>query len=160
MANDPIIQCFKEEFDRFHDLLVKQMPLFPTELWTRKSGGYPVWQQYFHTMFCIELYAMPASGAPLRHPFDREVALLVKIPETSMSVEEMLELSETMKALAHSYMDGLSADDLAKPHLKLSQLLGGVKTHQNALIGLVRHHCYHLGCCDSILRDNGIPGAY
>lgn len=49
---------------------------------------------------------------------------------------------------------------LTQRHDRLSAALGKERTMQHALIGLVRHASYHLGCCDAALREHGLAGVY
>ena len=160
MSHDLIIQCFKDEFDRFHGLLEKQIELCPPELWAKKAGGYFFWQQIYHTISCIELFALPEDDCERPSKFCPEVAMFITEPEKAISKEEMLELAAEMKILAHTFINSLSVNSLTLPHQNMSTVLGKKLSIQNALIASIRHASYHLGCCDAILREHGIKGVY
>ncbi len=74
--------------------------------------------------------------------------------------EEILELATEMRAKGSSFINNQNIDSLARRHDGLSSLLGKDVLNQNAVIALIRHLCYHLGCCDTALREHGFPGVY
>ncbi len=160
MPHDSIIQCFKDEFDRFYGLLEKQIEVCPPELWTKKAGGYIFWQQIYHTVSCVELFALPEADSNTPSKFCPEIAMFTKEPDTHLSKQELQKLAAEMKLLAHSFMDTLTVASLTLPHKNMSTVLGKKLSYQNALIASIRHTSYHLGCCDAILREHGIKGVY
>ncbi len=158
--NDPVIECFRNEFDRFFDLMKKQVAICPDELWNTKEGGYVFWQQIFHTAACVEIYALPEGNPSQQTMYSREVVMLSSEAPNPMSKEELLAFLDKMQHLAHSFMEEMTQSKLTERNEKLSKILGKNMTNQNALIALIRHTCYHLGCCDTVLRVNGLPGVY
>lgn len=160
MPNNTIIKCFKDEFDRFYELLEKQIEICPPELWTKKAGGYIFWQQIYHTISCVELFSFPEHDPNRPSKFCPEVAMFIKEPENAISKRELQELATEMKILAHSFMNTLNLNSLTLPHQNMSVVLGKELSIQNALIASIRHTCYHLGCCDAILREHGLKGVY
>ena len=159
---DPIIACFQEEFERFFDLSLTQIEVCPESLWQGVSGGFPFWQHHVHTFSCVEhMYVPPRSEdfAPLAfHP--RQVVMLSKDPGPAVSKRDVLAYAAMTKALALEFMSGLDAGRLALRHDRMSAILGKERTVQHALIGMVRHANYHLGCCDAVLREHGLAGVY
>ena len=158
--HDPVISCFKDEFDRFFGLLEKQIDVCPDDLWTQKTGGYIFWQQLLHVIACVELYALPEGESSKQTAYERGVIMLSALPKRHMTKTEMRELAAAMKTLAHTFIDGQSTATLTSKHARISKALGKELTNQHALMGLVRHACYHLGCCDAALRQHGVPGVY
>ena len=160
--NDHVIACFQEDFERFHDLCVAQIGACPDDLWVEKHGGYPLWQQFLHTFACIEIFYMPsAPQGPLRAGgYLREELLLQRDAETPMSKMDMRAYAEEMKTLARAFFGSLDASRLGESHEQMSAALGKPRTMQHALLGMVRHACYHLGCVDGVLRERGLPGVY
>lgn len=86
--------------------------------------------------------------------------MLSKEPGPAISKREALAYAATVKALALEFMNGLDAGKLTQRHDRLSTALGKERAIQHALIGLVRHAGYHLGCCDAVLREHGLAGVY
>ena len=161
MADNPLIQCFKSEFDRFFELLKKQVEVCPQDLWTKKVGGYIFWQQQLHAVMCVGLiYVEENDDIAAEVGFSREVIMLSAEPSEEMSKEGLFILVEKVHKLAHTFMSSINDADLTKKHTVMSKTLGREMSNQNALIAMTRHCCYHLGCCDAILREHGIKGVY
>ncbi len=157
---DQVMQCFWDEFERFHDLGVKQIEACPEDLWLAKRGGRPVWQQFLHLYACAEMYARPeADGSFGFSEYSREVIMLDK-PADPMSRRDMLAHAAKVKDLARAFMQGLDAGRLTESHPGLSATFAKPRTLQHALMGLVRHANYHLGIIDGVFRDSGLPGVY
>lgn len=158
--SDPVIDCFREDFERFFSLLKQQVEVCPDDLWATKAGGSIFWQQLLHAFACIELYALP-EGEPSRQTlYPRDVVMLSATPDRTMTKAEMYSLAADVKLLADAFIAGQTAATLTARHSGLSKALGRELTNQHALLGLVRHACYHLGSCDAVLRDHGIAGVY
>ncbi len=157
--SDPTINVFAAEFDRYHDLLVQQIDLCPSEEeWRRKIGRFPYWWHLLHAFAIVELYALPA-GSPSRQIWQPEEVVYAKAEPTSvMTREEMRALAASMKTLAHEFFAAQSRNTLMEKNEKLSARYGRETFTLNALIGFLRHYNYHIGCLDSHLRSLGIPG--
>lgn len=158
--HDPVISCFKEEFSRFFALLEKQIEVCPDDLWRKKTAGYIFWQQLLHAIACVELYALPEGESSKQTAYERGVVMLSAIPKRHMTKKEMRGMADNMKQLAHAFIDKQTTATLTDKHARISKALGKELTNQHALIGLIRHACYHLGCCDAALRDHGLTGVY
>lgn len=157
---DPIVQGFKDEFKRFIGLQKKQIADCPEDVWQKKAGGYYFWQQQLHSLGCISLFVLPEGEPEPVLPFPRAVVMLSEEPQGLMTKGDMLALADRMAALANTVMSAMPDADLPKKNERMSKSLGRDCTNQSALMALVRHCCYHLGCCDSVLRDHGLPGVY
>ncbi|SHN62694.1 hypothetical protein [Desulfovibrio litoralis] len=158
--NDPVISCFKDDFKRFFNLLETQIIIIPDSLWNKTLGGYPLWQQFFHTLACIELYALPDNQPSEQTFHTKEIVMLSGITNDIINKEDMLIFAQKMKKQALNFIEDMSLEKLTKKHNRTSTALKKECTNQYALIGLIRHICYHLGCCDALLRENGIKGVY
>ncbi len=159
---DKIIQCFKDDFDRFWGLMEKQIEVCPDALWNKKGGGYVFWQQVLHSIACAELFALTGvdDKTVLLDKYDREIIFLLKEPDFEVSKATMLEHARLAKAVADKFVTGLSAANLTDTQPRLSKTFGREQTMQNAVMALIRHCNYHLGCCDAVLRENGVKGVY
>ncbi|MDR0477351.1 MAG: DinB family protein [Desulfobulbaceae bacterium] len=158
--SDPIIACFQADFERFFALVEKQIEVCPDELWGKKAGGWPFWQQVFHNLACIEIYALPEGAASQQTMYSKKVAMLSEEAKTPMSKTAIRDFAVKMRKVADSFFASTNADTLTMKHVALTTLLNRNMTNQNALIAMTRHTCYHLGCCDAILRQHGIAGVY
>ena len=159
---DPIIACFQEEFERFFALCLTQIEVCPEPLWQGSSGGFPFWQHHVHMYSCIEhMYVTPQfkiSASLAFHP--SQAVMLSKDSGPAVSKRDVLAYAATTKALALEFMGGLDMGQLTLRHDRMSAMLGKERTVQHAVIGLVRHVNYHLGCCDAVLREHGLAGVY
>ena len=156
---DAIMQSFKNDFDCFWGLMLKQIEVCPDELWNRRVGGWIFWQQVMHSIACVELFVLP-EGQAGENRFSRDDMLLLRDSDERPSKAELLEMAGKMKELADSYIDNTTSAQLGDIEPGMTRRLGRESTRQNAIMALIRHCCYHLGCCDAILRENGIPGVY
>lgn len=158
--NDPIIECFKNDFDRFWGLFVKQINLCPKELWAKKTGGYIFWQQQLHIVACTFLFAQPQGPGLKSVPYKPEILMLSEAADFDLEKEELLRLAQEALSAAHEFMGRQTVATLTLKHELMTNLLGREMTNQTALIALIRHLCYHLGSCDAALRDEGLAGVY
>jgi len=160
MAYDPAVQCFADEFDRFHTYLLKQIEVCPDHIWQDRTGGHFFWQELLHAFYCVQLYALPDGARESDFGIGRQAALLRADAPSAMSKAQLRDIAGRMASMAHEYMGGLDQDRLLLPNAALTRFVGKERTHLAALIGMVRHYTYHLGCCDNALRERGIPGVY
>lgn len=158
---DPVIECFKQEYDRFQGFLEQQIEVCPSEeVWLEKLSNIAYWQHLMHCLACTEFYARP-FGAPLKQTlYPREVVRFQAEPSRAMTRDEMRALAADMKNIAHAYFETLTAASLPQKNETMSQHMGKDMTHQQAMMALIRHPAYHIGCLDSVLRAHGVPGVY
>ena len=156
---DPVIETFGKEFDRFHDLLLQQVDLCPSEeAWLEKTGRFAYWWHFMHVFAIIEWYTLPL-GAPARQTwFPDDVVRAKAEPSRAMTRDEVRALAAAMKTLGHEYLATQSRETLMDKNEGMSKTLGREVTNLDALMGMVRHYSYHVGCVDSLLRAKGIPG--
>ena len=157
---NPIVQAFRNDFERFFGLQKQQIAACPDEVWLQKTTGFPFWLEQLHSIYFVGVYTLPQDAPEPACRFSRKVLMFSEEPEGSMSKDELLELAGDMERAAHAFMDSLLDADLPKQHPRMSRVLGRECTNQQALVGLIRHCCYHLGCCDAALRAHGLPGVY
>lgn len=157
---DPVVDCFKQEFDRFHGFIEQQIETCPDAVWVEVLGDTPYWLHMLHVLAFIEHVARP-YGAPLKQTaFSGDVVRLKAKPDHVMSKADMLALAADMKAVAYAYFETQSIKTLIDKNAVLSETFGRDCTNLTALILLVRHYNYHLGCCAAQLRMHGLPGVY
>ena len=157
-----VIECFTQEYDRFHGLLEQQIDACPGEdVWLEKIGGIAYWHHIMHSLGCIE-HCARSFGTPYtftRYPRD-VVRFRAGPPHEAMSRDEMRALAADMKKMVHEYFKTLTAESLTRKNETLSQHMGQDATHQTAILFLIRHPAYHIGCLDTVLRSHGVPGVY
>ena len=156
---ETVIKGYQSEFERFLGLLEKQIEICPEELWSRKIGEYPFSQHVLHSLACTFLYAA-RSGRPFEGlPYDPQV-MMMAIPSGEIKKEEMKALAAEARTAALSFMAAQGPETLGLRHEVVSQALGRERSVNDALLSMIRHICYHLGCCDTVLREHGLPGVH
>lgn len=157
---DPVIERFAREFNRFHQLILKQIEVCPDSLWESKIGNWYFWQEVVHSFYCAQIYALPMAEALNDFGLSPKELLLLEGVAHPKSKDEVREIAGIASISAESFFVGIRQADLLLPHPHMNRLLGGDKTNLDALIGLVRHYTYHLGTCDTVLRNHGLAGVY
>lgn len=132
----------------------------PEKVFAAKFGGWPVWQQLFHSFASIDFFLRP-DGAPEEAPlFKPGVAELKEGPAEAPAKEVVLEFMEKAQKRVQEYAAGLDDAALALKNEGLSGRIGRDMTHAATLALIGSHTMYHLGSCDAALRENGLPGVF
>lgn len=160
MAN-PIIETCRSEFERMFTRVKKFIEVCPDDLWAGKSGGFYVWQQVYHTLAHFEFFSSRENEAPHPLPFPMPVIMFESaVVPFAPSKTEMLVFAEEMASRARAYMDNLSPYEIFAPNPAFSAIVERPVNHLVGLIKFTAHTAYHLGCCDALLRERGLPGVY
>jgi uncharacterized damage-inducible protein DinB len=88
------------------------------------------------------------------------MVMLRKLPEKDIGKDEMRLRARQAQAAAQAFISRQNAAGLTQRNEAASRAMGRELTNQNSLIALIRHICYHLGCCDTLLREHGYEGVY
>jgi hypothetical protein len=153
--SEPILQALKESSSGSYALFEKIVSACPQDLWESSFGGWPLWQQYMHTLW-VNLVFLP--GEP-------QLGLLPEMPQAAVQLEEKGanpisredagKCLEGVKKATFAYLDSLKDSDLPKTSKKMGETeFSNMKT-----IGLLNGHImYHLGVFDAALREKGQKG--
>ncbi len=158
--SDKIMNAFKDEFDRFLGLMELQIDRCPEDLWLKKCGDYPFSQQVLHTLACSLMFSARQGEAFEGLPYSRAEIMLTADPAREISKDELRGRIPRARSSAHDFLDSLTISDLMARHAVSSAAMGSERTNFQAVLGLIRHICYHLGCCDAALRYNGVKGVH
>ena len=132
----------------------------PDTIWGKKVGGWPVWQQLFHTFGAIDFFLRDADAAEEPPVFGEGVTELKVSPAEAPSKDKVREYIEKKQAQVQAYAAKLDDAALAEKHEGLSKRFGRDVTHAGTLALIASHTMYHLGSCDAALRENGLPGVF
>ncbi len=149
---------FKVHFDRVYGMLEALTENCPDDLWGKKVGGFLYWQQLYHVFALVDAFVEMPGKKPADLPYPAEVARLLRDEPQAPSKAEVLKVAKAMQALGDSFLESLTEEDMWKKHEGRSQRLGRDVNVHEALLLLVGHGYYHVGICDSALRDRGIKG--
>lgn len=142
--------CRKQFFLSFQMMenLIEQCP---EEIWSIKAGGFVFWQQILHALYGANFW-MRQSNVLILEPFaERKVyPELEKEPEGKISKDEMLNYKDEVKKLCESFFEGKDDEWFSMPSVLCDKL-----TNMDVVFMQIRHIQYHVGHCDSILRERG-----
>jgi hypothetical protein len=134
----------------------------PEHIWTRKFGGWPVWQSVYHSLISVHFFVRQKGDPSPQAPYSPAVSSLEEIyagPDVPTR-EDLQALHASLQAVVRAYLDGLTDADLAKGNEGLSARTKMAWTHASACTMLTGHILYHLGACDAALREEGLKGVY
>ncbi|MDR2339223.1 MAG: DinB family protein [Deltaproteobacteria bacterium] len=151
----PIAEALMDASSGNYALFDKFVSTCPDEVWLSDFGGWPIWQQYAHTLWVNVLF-LPGEPKPGLLPDlpDDVVQLKAKGGEP-LAKDAAKKSLEAIRKATFDYLASLSDGDLPKvakklgenefSNLKITTLLGG-------------HIMYHLGVFDAALRERKLPG--
>lgn len=149
------LDILKRYFDSSFSMLEDVIEKCPDELWNEKKGGFVFWQQILHTLAGVNFW-MRESNEPFVEPYPERKLYpeLNNEPETQLRKAELHEYKEKVKAIAEQFFEGKDDEWLYQGSLVYSR----IKNIQICYMQM-RHIQYHVGHCDSILRENGFAPA-
>ena len=155
------IDSLKGNFDYSWSLLQKFIEVCPEEVWAKKFGGWPIWQNVYHALVTVDFFVRQEGEKAVESMFSHEVGSLSEVATGPVpSREELRKLIPVMRDLAHKYFAKLSDADLGKKNEGLSSRMPMPWTHASTCAMLSAHTMYHLGICDAALREKGLQGVF
>ncbi len=133
------------------NMLDRLIELCPDRLWAEKHGGFVFWQQLLHA-YTGALFWTRGPGVEFAEPY-AERNLYPEFehdPEGTISRDELSVLARRVRDQIETSIQGKTDAWLAEPSPVYDKI-----TNADVLIGQVRHIQYHVGHCDSILREHG-----
>ena len=160
MSRDAV-KSLKGSFGYTCNLLDMFIEVCPENLWVEKFGGWPLWQSVYHTISSIDFFVRQEDEEPAKALYSHEVAGLSEVATgPAPTRQEIKELLPVMKAIADAYFDRLTDADLGEKNEGLSSRMPMPWTHASTCAMLSGHVLYHLGICDSALRERGMKGVF
>lgn len=158
MSNAIVMTC-QVPFQNAFALLNKYIDICPENIWAEKHGGWPVWQQVYHSLGSFEFFTGPV-GTPSQSPFGPEEGQLRVVSDKTWTQVEAKKMAAEVKDRVDHYIAGLDDAALTARVPHLSKILGYDVTHGMVIGMLASHTLYHVGSCDAALRDHGLEGAF
>lgn len=151
MKSRMLLEIAKTQFDLSFSMLEKMIDQCPEDLWNEKKGGFVFWQQLLHAFTGMNFW-MRQEGGHFVEPFaGRNVhPELDQEPEAQLTRGDLLGYKDAVKAIAEAFFEEKDDDWLgerASVYDKIRNL--------DVIFMQVRHIQYHVGHCNSILRENG-----
>ena len=159
-----IIYGQRAAFEHAHGLVTQCIEVCPDDIWAKKFGGWPVWQQVYHAL-CYQFLTLQDGETPAPELYPPEVGGFQSTPDVAPAKKDVLEYAARMKAKADAYINALQDADLPGMNQGLTARVKafGVQhafSHSQTLAMLSGHTLYHLGACDAALRERGMKGVY
>ena len=122
----------------------------PEDLWNEKKGGFVFWQQLLHAFTGVNFWMRLQIGLFVEPFTGRKVHLeLDQDPEEQLTKGDLLRYKDDVKAMAEAFFEEKDDDSLGEGALVCDKI-----SNLDVIFMQVRHIQYHVGHCNSILREN------
>ena len=149
--NKSIVESARIHFELSFNMLEKMIAQCPDGLWDKKLSGFVFWQQILHALAGIEFWMRQKNGEFVEPFAERNLyPELEHDPEGSITRDELTEYKDRVKTLYGRFFDGRNDAWLGEPSIIYDKI-----NNMDIVFMLTRHIQYHVGHCDSILRDRG-----
>lgn len=124
----------------------------PDSIWNQKKGGYVYWQQIVHAI-TGSLYWLRTDNSQFTEPYSELMIYpeLEKDPENELTKQQVLNLLDQAIQLAEVFFHHIDENRLLE-----SSKIYEKTTNLAVVLGQIAHLNYHIGHCESILRDKGV----
>ena len=159
-----IVTELAANFTRIHGFYLQFIDECPEALWTKKSGGWPLWQHIVHVYGAIDHLVRKEGQPPAPYPCKVIDLIALEFAEGAM-VDKVTcrAYMLTMKAVGDAYIDALTDDLLSEKNAGYSarrKIGTGDCSHALTLSMLAAHGYYHFSILDAALREHGCKGIY
>lgn len=155
-----VVDSLKSPIDQAFGLLARFIEVCPENIWNEKSGGWPIWQQIYHSLIAVNLFADLLHAAPWPALAEADVCGLRAVGATALPKERVRAACVEAKALVDQYVAALADEDLPKRNETVFKKINLEMSHAATLSLLAGHTLYHLGAGDAALRDHGLAGVF
>ena len=155
-----IVENQRGSFDFAFSLVNQFMDVCPDEIWNKKFGGWPIWQQVYHALNDVDFFISAPGAEPVKGLVSPEVGSLRAQGETPVSRADMKEFATLVKSAADGYMNALTDADMTKVAEGATKRMGRETLHATVMALMIGHILYHLGSGDAALRENGLKGVF
>jgi hypothetical protein len=153
--SDIATQGLKAIFERVFNGMEQFIEICPDEIWKRTFGGWPIWQHVYHVLVSAGL---TMGENPESAPLPAEVAHFSQTPDVPWGKDEAKTFAAQKKAKAEAYFAQLDDAALVQNNERLSKSFAHNMPQSAAISLMTGHLFYHLGVCDSALREQGLKG--
>ena len=155
-----ITQSLEGNIKHAFGLLDKFMEVCPDDIWAKKFGGWPVWQQVYHALSAVDFFIRDMDAPEQAALFGEEESNLSVSAKSTAGKAELIAMSADAQRRIDEYVASLDDESLAQNNAGLSARMSIPTTHAGALALITAHTLYHLGSCDAALRERGLPGVF
>ncbi|MDR3074125.1 MAG: DinB family protein [Deltaproteobacteria bacterium] len=159
MSRD-VVESQRGNFEFAFSLLLRFVEVCPDDIWNGKFGGWPIWQQVYHSINALDFFVAEPGAEPAKGLVSRDIGSLSAIGEKPVSKADMRDFASRMKAAVDAYIASLTDASLSAKAEGASLRMGRETKHAGILVLLASHIFYHLGSCDAALRERGLKGVF
>lgn len=147
-----IIKIAKTHFDLSFEMLEKMIQQCPDDLWNEKKGGFVFWQQLLHAFTGINFW-LREENKKFIEPFEDKKVYpeLDHDPENNLTKEELTEYKNKVKEICDAFFQ-----DKDDHWINSSSIIYDKIKNLDVIFMQIRHIQYHVGHCNSILRENNV----
>lgn len=153
------VNALKEPIKYSFDLLNQFIDVCPDDLWAEKSGGWPIWQQVYHTVSAVDFF-IAYEGEREPSLAKEGVADLVEVADTVVSKDKIKAACAAAQGHLDQYLAALTDEDLPKRNEGVFANSQWDISHASTLSFIAGHNLYHIGSCDAALRNRGLKGVF
>lgn len=150
MVNDCIV--LKRHFEPSLQMLFKQIEYCPDDKWLDVNGGFPFWQQVYHALQSVDYWFWNGPGNYVLPDFNHKdvSSELGEASKDYLSKEELIQYYEDVYVRADSFFLSYKESMLKRNCMDRNL------TNADVILMQIRHIQYHVGHCNSILRQYGL----
>lgn len=150
MKSNNLLKIAKTQFDLSFSMLEKMIEKCPDDLWNEKKGGFVFWQQLLHAFTGINFW-LRMSNEKFIEPFEDKKLYpeLEHEPENQLTKGELTEYKNVVKEICKDFFADKDDEWLGSNSIIYNKI-----KNLDVIFMQVRHIQYHVGHCNSILREN------
>lgn len=159
MPENIMLKVIKRQFESSYQMLLKIVEICPEDVWLKVNGAFPFWQQIYHASYWLDFWLRDAyDGSEFRSMiFDESISFELNREvtnyETHLTKAQLKEYIMKIHVKTERIFEKLNDVLLATPIIKDKHDY----TYANVIMGQIRHIMYHVGHCNSILRNGNLP---
>ena len=150
MESIMLLEIAKTQFDLSFFMLEKMIEKCPDDLWNEKKGGFVFWQQLLHALSGVnywlrinnDKYIEPFVGRKVYPELEHE-------PEDQLTKEDLTVYKNVVKEISEVFFHEKDDEWLGNNSIIYDKI-----KNLDVIFMQVRHLQYHVGHCNSILREN------
>jgi hypothetical protein len=150
MKNTTLIKIAKMQFWLSFSMLEKMIEQCPDDLWREKKGGFVFWQQLLHAFSGIN-YWMRENNDEFIEPFigKKVYPELDDEPKDQLTKKDLVEYKDLVKQIVDEFFSNKDDEWLVENSIIYDKI-----KNLDIVFMQIRHIQYHVGHCNSILREN------
>lgn len=150
MGNNTMLKIAQTHFELSFKMLEQMIEQCPDDIWKEKKGGFVFWQQLLHAFTGINFWLRENSDKFVEPFNDKKVyPELDNDPKINLSKDELMAYKDEVKKICENFFN-----DKDDEWLNNNSIIYDKVKNLDIIFMQIRHIQYHVGHCNSILREN------